>query len=146
MSRTGESCTQLCNTPLPAAAPRLGKNPWGPGCSGRLRGAVRSRGCRRPRWREWAAAAPHPREPAAQGQGVRGFKPGVRPEWGPPRCSGSAHRCQDWQARRRCSWLLAVSPRSPRPLFFSHPLFRRHQLQLLQSVKNVKEIFQFQEG
>lgn len=39
--------------------------------------------------------------------------------------------------------LASVSLLSPPPLFFfSHPLFRRHQLQLLQSVKNVKEIFQ----
>lgn len=30
----------------------------------------------------------------------------------------------------------------PAPSLFSHPLFRLHQLQLLQSVKNVKEIFQ----
>lgn len=41
---------------------------------------------------------------------------------------------------------LGCVSRSPRPLSFSHPLFRRHQLQLLQSVKNVKEIFQRQEG
>lgn len=64
--------------------------------------------------------------------------------WGPPRCSGSAHRCQDWQARRRCSWLCL--PALPAPSLFSHPLFRRHELQLLQSVKNVKDILQRQEG
>lgn len=84
------------------------------------------------------------RAPAAQGLGFRGFKPGVRPVWGPPRCSGSAHRCQDWQARRRCSWLCL--PALPAPSLFSHPLFRRHELQLLQSVKNVKDILQRQEG
>lgn len=63
------------------------------------------------------------REPAAQGLSVRSFEPRVRPEWGPPRCSGSVNRCQDWQARRRCSWLLAVSPCSPRPLSFFPPPF-----------------------
>lgn len=40
----------------------------------------------------------------------------------------------------RGSWLCL--PVLPAPSLFSHPLFRRHQLQLLQSVKNVKEIFQ----
>lgn len=66
--------------------------------------------------------------------------PGARGllERGPPRCSGSAHRCRDWQERRRRSRL---SPLLSPPPLFSHPLFRRHQLQQLGSVKNVKEIF-----
>lgn len=141
MRGKGEWCTQLCNSPCPL--PRLcwartpedlgaaggSEGPCAPAAAGD--GGGRVGGCRSRR-----------REPAAQGLPVRGFKLGVRPEWGPPRCSGSAHRCQDWQARRRRAWLLAVSPCSPRPLSFSHPLFRRHQLQLLQSVKNVKEMFQ----
>lgn len=100
----------------------LGENPRGPRAAAALRSqalpglqataAVCVGGCRSLR-----------REPADQELGVRGFKPGVGPERGPPPCSGSAHRCQAWQERRRCSWLLAVSPRSPRPLSFFPPPF-----------------------
>lgn len=58
----------------------------------------------------------------AQRLGGRGSEPTVGPERGPPRCSGLAHRCQDWQTRR-CSWLAPVTPQSPRPLSFLPPPF-----------------------
>ena len=63
------------------------------------------------------------RELAAQGLAVRGLKPGVLPEWGPPRRSGSVHRCLDWQARRRAPALGCGSLLSPPPLLFFPPPF-----------------------
>lgn len=99
---------------------------------------MRSRGFRR-RMARVGGCRSRRQVPAAHGLGVRGFKPGfARSEV----LLGAVARRTGARIGRRGGAALG-SCLSPRPLSsFSHPLFRLHQLQLLQSVKNVKEILQ----
>lgn len=145
MSRKGESCTQLCNTPCPLL-PRLC---WArvPGDQGTVGG---SEGLCAP------VAAGDRGGPSGMPQVPSGENPlpGAGCTWLQARGSPGVRSSSVQWLRAQVPGLageeaplvaLGCLPALPAPSFFFPPLFRRHQLQLLQSVKNVKEIFPRQE-
>lgn len=129
MSRQGEPCTQLRNTPCPPPHLRGATIPGDPGAVGCLEG---------------------PCAPAAAGDGggprrrlqvppARTRCPGARCSWlrawGSPGVGSSVQRLGSQvpglAGEEALLGALGCLPALPAPSLFSHPLFRRHQMQLL---------------